>query len=139
MEKLTNAEVKAIASRIKKELDVIIDQKNQNLKESYLKSGEGQRLVELLNQISEKRSVSTKIQGEIHDLREILIGDYYYYSYDYELDSVISEIAPKIPHADLNELKDSILLANLENVDLNKLIDYVKDNYRFETEDKRKK
>ena len=61
MEKLTNSEVKAIASRIKKELDVIIDQKNQKLKESYLKSGEGQRLVELLNQISEKRSVSTKI------------------------------------------------------------------------------
>lgn len=139
MEKLTNSEVKAIASRIKKELDVIIDQKNQKLKESYLKSGEGQRLVELLNQISEKRSVSTKIQGEINDLREILIGDYYYYSYDYELDSVIDEIAPKIPHADLNELKDSILLANLENVDLNKLIDYVKTNYRFEAEDKRKK
>lgn len=139
MEKLTNSEVKAIASRIKKELDVIIDQKNQNLKESYLKSGEGQRLVEILNQISEKRSVSNKIQGEINDLREILIGDYYYYSYDYELDSVISELAPKIPHADLNELKDSILLANLENVDLNKLIDYVKTNYRFEAEDKRKK
>lgn len=139
MEKLTNAEVKAIASRIKKELDVIIDQKNQKLKESYLKSGEGQRLVEILNQISEKRSVSNKIQGEINDLREILIGDYYYYSYDYELDSVIDGIAPKIPHADLNELKDSILLANLENVDLNNLIDYVKDNYRFETEDKRKK
>lgn len=139
MEKLNNGEVKAIASRIKKELDVIIDQKNQKLKESYLKSGEGQRLVELLNQIAEKRSVSTKIQGEINDLREILIGDYYYYSYDYELDSVIDGIAPKIPHADLNELKDSIVLANLENVDLNNLIDYVKNNYRFEAEDKRKK
>lgn len=139
MEKLSNGEVKAIASRIKKELDVIIDQKNQNLKESYLKSGEGQRLVEILNRISEKQSVSNKIQGEINDLREILIDDYYYYSYDYELDSVIDEIAPKIPHADLNELKDSIILANLENVDLNKLIDYVKNNYRFEAEDKRKK
>lgn len=139
MEKLNNGEVKAIASRIKKELDVIIDQKNQNLKESYLKSGEGQRLVEILNQISEKRSVSNKIQGEINDLREILIGDYYYYSYDYELDSVIDGIAPKIPYADLNELKDSIILANLESIDLNNLIDYVKDNYRFETEDKRKK
>lgn len=139
MEKLNNGEVKAIASRIKKELDVIIDQKNQNLKESYLKSGEGQRLVELLNQLSEKRSIINKIQGEINDLREILIGDYYYYSYDYELDSVIDGIAPKIPHADLNELKESIILANLENVDLNKLIDYVKNNYRFEAEDKRKK
>lgn len=139
MEKLTNAEVKAIASRIKKELDVIIDQKNQKLKESYLKSGEGQRLVELLNQIAEKVSIIDKIQEEVHDLRKILIDDYYYYSYDYELDSVISEIASKIPHADLNELKDSILLANLENVDLNNLIDYVKNNYRFEAEDKRKK
>lgn len=139
MEKLNNGEVKAIASRIKKELDVIIDQKNQNLKESYLKSGEGQRLVELLNQITEKVSIIDKIQEEVHDLRKILIDDYYYYSYDYELDSVISEIAPKIPHADLNELKDSIILANLENVDLNKLIDYVKTNYRFEAEDKRKK
>lgn len=139
MEKLNNGEVKAIASRIKKELDVIIDQKNQNLKESYLKSGEGQRLVELLNQISEKTSIIDKIQEEVHDLRKILIADYYYYSYDYELDSVISEIAPKIPHADLNELKDSIILANLESIDLNNLIDYVKDNYRFETEDKRKK
>lgn len=139
MEKLTNSEVKAIASRIKKELDVIIDQKNQKLKESYLKSGEGQRLVELLNQISEKVSIIDRIQEEVHDLRKILIDDYYYYSYDYELDSVISEIAPKIPHADLNELKDSIVLANLENVDLNKLIDYVKNNYRFEAEDKRKK
>lgn len=139
MEKLNNGEVKAIASRIKKELDVIIDQKNQNLKESYLKSGEGQRLVELLNQIAEKVSIIDKIQEEVHDLRKILIDDYYYYSYDYELDSVISEIAPKIPHADLNELKDSIILANLESIDLNNLIDYVKDNYRFETEDKRKK
>lgn len=139
MEKLNNGEVKAIASRIKKELDVIIDQKNQNLKESYLKSGEGQRLVELLNQITEKVSIIDKIQEEVHDLRKILIDDYYYYSYDYELDSVISEIAPKIPHADLNELKDSIILANLESIDLNNLIDYVKDNYRFETEDKRKK
>ena len=139
MEKLSNGEVKAIASRIKKELDVIIDQKNQNLKESYLKSGEGQRLVEILNQISEKQSVSNKIQGEINDLREILIGDYYYYSYDYELDSVIDEIAPKIPYADLGELKDAIILANLEDIDLNKLIDYVKNNYRFEAEDKRKK
>lgn len=139
MEKLSNGEVKAIASRIKKELDVIIDQKNQNLKESYLKSRGGQRLVEILNQISEKQSVSNKIQREINDLREILIGDYYYYPYDYELDSVIDEIVPKIPYADLGELKDSIILANLENVDLNKLIDYVKNNYRFEAEDKRKK
>lgn len=139
MEKLNNGEVKAIASRIKKELDVIIDQKNQKLKESYLKSGEGQRLVELLNQISEKVSIIDRIQEEVHDLRKILIDDYYYYSYDYELDAVISEIAPKIPHADLNELKDSIVLANLENVDLNNLIDYVKNNYRFEAEDKRKK
>lgn len=139
MEKLNNGEVKAIASRIKKELDVIIDQKNQNLKESYLKSGEGQRLVELLNQIAEKTSIIDKIKEEVNDLREILIKDYYYYSYDYELDSVISEIAPKIPYADLNELKDSIVLANLENLDLNKLIDYVKTNYRFEAEDKRKK
>ena len=139
MEKLNNGEVKAIASRIKKELDVIIDQKNQNLKESYLKSGEGQRLVELLNQIAEKVSIIDKIQEEVHDLRKILIDDYYYYSYDYGLDVVINEIAPKIPYADLNELKDSIILANLEDIDLNKLIDYVKDNYRFETEDKRKK
>lgn len=139
MEKLSNGEVKAIASRIKKELDIIIDQKNQNLKESYLKSRGGQRLVEILNQISEKQSVSNKIQREINDLREILIGDYYYYPYDYELDSVIDEIVPKIPYADLGELKDSIILANLENVDLNKLIDYVKNNYRFEAEDKRKK
>ena len=139
MEKLNNGEVKAIASRIKKELDVIIDQKNQNLKESYLKSGEGQRLVELLNQIAEKTSIIDKIREEVNDLREILIKDYYYYSYDYELDSVIDGIAPKIPHADLNELKDSIVLANLENIDLNNLIDYVKNNYRFEAEDKRKK
>ena len=104
MEKLSNREVKAIASCIKKELDVIIDQKNQNLKESYLKSGEGQRLVGLLNQISEKTSIIDKIQKEVNDLRKILIDDYYYYSYDYELDVVISEIAPKIPYADLNEL-----------------------------------
>ena len=77
MEKLSNGEVKAIASRIKKELDVIIDQKNQNLKESYLKSGEGQRLVGLLNQISEKISIIDKIQGEVNDLRKILIEGYY--------------------------------------------------------------
>lgn len=139
MEKLTNAEVKAIASRIKKELDVIIDQKNQKLKESYLKSGEGQRLAELFNQILEKRSVMDKIQEEIDDLRKILIEDYQYYSYYYELNAIIDEIVPKIPHADLSELKDSIVLANLENVDLNNLIDYVKNNYRFEAEDKRKK
>lgn len=139
MEKLSNGEVKAIASRIKKELDVIIDQKNQNLKESYLKSGEGQKLVGLLNQISEKVSIIDKMQKEVNDLRKILIEDYYYYSYDYELDVVINEIAPKIPYADLNELKDSIILANLEDIDLNKLIDYVKNNYRFEAEDKRKK
>lgn len=139
MEKLSNGEVKAIASRIKKELDVIIDQKNQNLKESYLKSREGQKLVGLINQISEKVSIIDKIQKEVNDLRKILIENYYYYSYDYELDVVINEIAPKIPHADLNELKDSIVLANLENIDLNNLIDYVKNNYRFEAEDKRKK
>ena len=139
MEKLSNREVKAIASCIKKELDVIIDQKNQNLKESYLKSGEGQRLVGLLNQISEKTSIIDKIQKEINDLRKILTENYYYYTYDYELDVVISEIVPKIPYADLCELKDSIILANLEDINLNKLIDYVKNNYRFEAEDKRKK
>lgn len=136
MEKLTNAEVKALSAKIKKELDKVIDEKNKEIREAYCRSEEGTKLVELTQELKELEKQADELYKKNVALKDTLRNTFHFsgYGYDYSLDSVLKCVTPQIPYAGLEEIKNLIVLANLEEVNVSNLIEHVKASYLSEAE-----
>lgn len=134
MEKLTNAEVKALSAKIKKELNKVIDEKNEELQAAYCRSEEGTKLIELTQELKELEKQSNELYEKQAAIKATIRDNFKFCSYDYCLDSILKVVAPQIPYASLEEIKNLIVLANLEEVNIGNLIEHVKASYLSEAE-----
>ena len=134
MEKLTNVEVKALSAKIKKELDKVIDEKNGELQAAYCKSEEGIKLVELAQELKDVEKQINELYEKQTAIKTAIRNTFHFCGYDYCLDSILKGVKPQIPYASLEEIKNLIVLANLEEVNINSLIEHVKASYLSEAE-----
>lgn len=134
MEKLTNAEVKALSAKIKKELDKVIDEKNEEFQDAYCTTEEGYKLIDLTKELKEVEKQINVLYEKQQALKTAIRDTFHFCGYDYCLDSILKVVAPRIPYAGLEEIKNLIVLANLEEVNIGNLIEHVKASYLSEAE-----
>lgn len=134
MEKLTNAEVKALSAKIKKELDKVIDEKNEELQAAYCRSEEGAKLLELTQELKKTEERMNELYKKQTAIKDTIRNDLHFCGYDYCLDSILKLVAPRISYASLEEIRNLIVLANLEEVNVGNLIEHVKASYLSEAE-----
>lgn len=134
MEKLTNAEVKALSAKIQKELNKVIDEKNEEFQMAYCRSEEGAKLIELTQELKELEKQTSELYEKQIALKNTIRDTFHFCSYDYCLDSILKVVAPQIPYASLEDIKNLIVLANLEEVNVGNLIEHVKASYLSEAE-----
>ena len=134
MEKLTNAEVKALSAKIKKELDKVIDEKNEEFQRAYCTTEEGTKLIELTQELKELEKQTNELYEKQLALKTTIRDTFHFCGYEYSFDSILKVVAPQIPYASLEDIKNLIVLANLEEVNVGNLIEHVKASYLSEAE-----